>query len=228
MPSAPYRSPIAIAPKGSLAQFASLIERPANDAAPKAGRLGMEPGRHEKATPPHKDTRAERLPMEATRASPPPRGAPSKAPSSLHLTREVLAIFGQEEPVTPHPREAYRGVAVSALEQHGEVVFHIALRHHEAERSVALAHGTDVASVARAWHAWAQALALPLLAEAPSGAGSARVTALGKLLVERGSPRRRGSALVGRRSRYARRRRSGVPLDASTEPLAGREIIART
>ena len=145
MPSAPYRSPIAIAPKGSLAQFASLIERPANDAAPKAGRLGMEPGRHDKATPPHKDTRAERLPMEATRASPPPRGAPSKAPSSLHLTREVLAIFGQEEPVTPHPREAYRGVAVSALEQHGEVVFHIALRHHEAERSVALAHGTDVA-----------------------------------------------------------------------------------
>ena len=36
----------------------------------------------------------------------------------------------------------------------------------------------------------------------------AELTAMGVVLAERPSPRRRGSALVGRRSRYGRKRRA--------------------
>jgi hypothetical protein len=85
--------------------------------------------------------------------------------------------------------------------------------------------------VARQWQAWAKALGLPLLAVEPDGTVHAELTALGVVLAERPSDRRRGSPLVGRRSRYARRRRDQPSRGHLAEmPVVRgeREIIART
>lgn len=125
---------------------------------------------------------------------------------------------------------SYRGVAVRVERGEAEPVFHLSLMHDDPAHSVPLSSGTDVAAVARAWQAWAAATRLPLIAVAADGSVHAELTALGVVLAERPWARRKGSALVGRRSRYARRRRA-EPLARTLREMPvwtdEREIIAR-
>ncbi|MCF3933465.1 DUF6101 family protein [Acuticoccus sp. M5D2P5] len=154
-------------------------------------------------------------------------------PVSVDISRDAVTIrpHSGEAAAATRPLSSYRGVAVTVERGEGEPVFHLSLMHEEHEHSVLLSSGTEVATVAREWQAWAKALSLPLLAVEADGRVHAELTALGVVLAERPSERRKGSALVGRRSLYGRRRRA-APLARSFKEMnviAGeREIIART
>lgn len=123
---------------------------------------------------------------------------------------------------------AYRGVAARVRQANGAPVFELTLLHRDPARSVPLVAGCEAASVARAWRAWAEALSLPLIAVDADGSVRGELTAFGALYAERPSPRRKGSALVGRRSRYGRRRRAMAPMQPLTPApaCADREIVA--
>lgn len=151
---------------------------------------------------------------------------------SVDISREAVTIRPEAgEAAATRPLSSYRGVAVRVERGEGGPVFHLSLLHDEVEQSVPLSSGSEAAVVAREWQAWAKALSLPLLAVEPDGSVHAELTALGVVLAERPSERRRGSPLVGRRSRFARRRRD-TPLRGSLEDMpvvrGAREIIART
>lgn len=150
---------------------------------------------------------------------------------SVDISREAVTIRPDAgEAAATRPLSSYRGVAVRVERGEGGPVFHISLMHEEAQHSVPLSSGTEIAMVAREWQAWAKALSLPLLAVEPDGSVHAELNALGVVLAERPSDRRRGSPLVGRRSRYARRRRAAPvrPLSEMAVVRGEREIIART
>jgi len=151
---------------------------------------------------------------------------------SVDISREAVTIRPEAgEAAATRPITSYRGVAVRVERGEGGPFFHLSLMHDEAEHSVPLSSGTEAAVVAREWQAWAKALSLPLLAVEPDGSVHAELTALGVVLAERPSDRRRGSPLVGRRSRYARRRRD-TPVRGALEDMPvvrdAHEIIART
>ncbi|MEO1106140.1 MAG: DUF6101 family protein [Pseudomonadota bacterium] len=169
-------------------------------------------------------------------------GVPMTLPASLHVGRRERAVsvdisheavtirrpFEQTPPTTAS-LSSYRGVAVTVERGVGEPLYHLTLCHDDAERSVNLASGTDVTAIARDWQAWAKMLSLPLVAVEADGTVHAELTALGVILAERPFPRRKGSALVGRRSRYGRRRRSAPVRNVEGTSFSGeREIIART
>ncbi|WP_157961534.1 DUF6101 family protein [Acuticoccus kandeliae] len=154
-------------------------------------------------------------------------------PVSVDISREAVTIRPDsgEAAAATQPLSSYRGVAVTVEKGEGEPVFHLSLLHDDREHSVLLSTGTDVAAVAREWQAWAKALSLPLVAIESDGKVHAELTALGVLLAERPSDRRKGSALVGRRSPYGRRRRATAmarPLGQMPIIQGEREIIART
>jgi len=154
-------------------------------------------------------------------------------PVSVHISREAVTIRPHADPAAAatRPLSSYRGVAVTVERGESGPVFHLSLLHRDAAHSVPLVSGCEVAAVARQWQAWAKALGLPLLAVEPDGTVHAELTALGVVLAERPSDRRRGSSLVGRRSRYARRRRDQPSRgDLAEMPVVRgeREIIART
>lgn len=131
----------------------------------------------------------------------------------------------------PRPLSSFRGVAVTVRRGEIEPVFNLSLLHENPRLSIPLSTGTEAAAVAREWQAWAKALDLPLIAVEADGTVHAELTALGVVLAERPSPRRKGSPLVGRRSIVARRRRdrtTACPADALRTFAGEREIIART
>jgi len=147
------------------------------------------------------------------------------------ISSDQVMIFWPDAAVATQPISSYRGITVSVESGSGEPLFRLTLEHEEREHSVPLASSSDVAAIAREWQAWAKALSLPLIAIDAEGSVHAELTALGIVLAENPFPRRRGSALVGRRSRFARKRRA-APLPrtlASAPVVAGeREIIARS
>jgi hypothetical protein len=153
-------------------------------------------------------------------------------PVSVHISREAVTIRPHADPAAAatQPLSSYRGVAVTVERSEGGPVFHLSLMHADEAHAVPLATSTEVAAVARQWQAWAKALSLPLLAVEPDGTVHAELTALGVVLAERPSERRRGSPLVGRRSRYGRRRRD-QPLRGGLADMpvvrGETEIIAR-
>lgn len=181
---------------------------PANDAAPHA------PNRATITAPARAAARGSR----PDRAVETPREAIAPTPGSD-------AIAGATRPL-----HSYRGVAVTVRGDDGEPQFALSLLHDDAAHSLALTESADAATIARAWQTWAKALNLPLIAITPDGTIHAELSALGVVLAEHPSPRRKGSPLVGRRSRYGRRRRAEpVPHTLSNAPQhSGREIIART
>jgi len=149
----------------------------------------------------------------------------------VSISREAVTISSPDAAAASRPIASYRGVAVTIAGGPGEPLFRLSLAHEEPEHTVPLAAGSDVAAVAREWQAWAKALSLPLLAVDADGCVHAELTALGAILAERPSPRRRGSPLVGRRSPYGRRRRAAAPARRLSEAPVHRgekEIIART
>lgn len=126
------------------------------------------------------------------------------------------------------PLTAYRGVAV-VIERSPAAApaFRLELSHGEPALTVPLASGRSVEAISRLWRGWGRALRLPLLVVGADGETHAALTPLGALFAETPSPRRRGSPLVGRRTRFARRRTPGRP--GPLPVLHGeREIIART
>lgn len=143
---------------------------------------------------------------------------------------EVRIVSEGERPVT-HPVSTYRGVAVRVEHSADAPVFRLTLEHEDASLTVLLASGTEIAEVANEWQAWGKALSLPLIAVEPDGTIQAELNTMGVVLAERPSPRRRGSPLVGRRSRFARMRRAApLPriLAGATVVEGEREIIARS
>lgn len=162
------------------------------------------------------------------------RGRRERAALSVDISRETVTFRHRSAGgavATARPLASYRGIAVTVERGEGEPIFHLSLMHEDAAQCVPLSSGTDVAAMAREWQAWAKALSLPLVAVEADGTVHAELTALGVVLAERPSPRRRGSPLVGRRSRYARRRRAMTPARPLSQVprIAGeREIIART
>ncbi|MBJ3777689.1 DUF6101 family protein [Acuticoccus mangrovi] len=148
---------------------------------------------------------------------------------AVDISREWVTIRAHADAAVTKPVTSYRGVAVIVERGAGEPVFHLSLLHEDVFHSVPLASGTEVAAIAREWQAWAKALSLPLIAVEADGTVHAELNALGVVLAERPSPRRKGSALVGRRSLYARRRRAAAqrPLAEMPRIEGAREIIAR-
>ncbi|UOM36249.1 DUF6101 family protein [Acuticoccus sp. I52.16.1] len=123
---------------------------------------------------------------------------------TLNVTQMAAASDG----ISTRPVSSFRGVGVAVRSGDGEPVFNLTLVHENPRLSIPLSTSTEAATVAREWQAWAKALNLPLLAVNEDGSVHAELTAMGVVLAERPSPRRRGSALVGRRSRYGRKRRA--------------------
>ncbi|WP_018700439.1 DUF6101 family protein [Amorphus coralli] len=149
---------------------------------------------------------------------------------NVHLDRDRALIrrVGPEGTDTAVvPMAAYRGVAVSAHHDAAAgPTFRLTLCHPDPSLSVPLASGTCTTEIGAAWRAWGQALERPLLVLDQTGGVSARLDQLGAVFAEKPSPRRKGSALVGRRSRFARRRTAGTP-GAPRVYREEREIIAR-
>lgn len=149
----------------------------------------------------------------------------------VSISSETVTFAAPDRDAATQPLSSYRGVAVTVERHEGEVHFTLTLEHEDAEHTVPLSCATDANAIAREWQAWAKALALPLLAVDADGVVHAELSALGVILAEGPLPRRRGSALVGRRSRYGRRRRNTpLPhtLEAAPKHAGEREIIART
>lgn len=123
----------------------------------------------------------------------------------------------------------YRGIAVKVACNGAGPVFRLTLEHEDPALTVPLAEDGEVSEVARQWQAWGATLCLPLIAIDADGSIHGEFNAMGVVLAERPYPRRRGSALVGRRSRYGLKRRAA----ALVRPIAAphrdeREIIARS
>lgn len=138
--------------------------------------------------------------------------ATSEAPIALEVANNTLNVSTEAatDGIATRPVSSFRGVAVAVRRGDGEPVFNLTLVHENPRLSIPLSTSTEAAIVAREWQAWAKALNLPLLAVNEDGSVHAELTTLGVVLAERPSPRRRGSALVGRRSRYARQRRASA------------------
>lgn len=133
-----------------------------------------------------------------------------------------------ERPTVVAPLSVYRGVAVTILPADGgaEPVFHVFLHHGDPALVVPLATGTALEAIAEAWRAWARVFGLPMLAIDQAGNVHGALHQIGAFFAAPPSPRRRGSGLVGRRSRTARRRT--VPASRERVVIRGaREIIAR-
>ena len=187
----------------------NLAMVPANDMAPS-----LERAARSVATP-------ARLPAQPTRGD-----------ELAEAAREAPAILSRNDAaaMATRPLDTYRGVAVTVRGEEGDPSFTLSLLHEEAEHTLQLTESSDAGTIARAWQGWAKALDLPLLAVMPDGTVYAELSALGVVLAEQPSPRRKGSPLVGRRSRYGRRRRAEpLPHTLADAPRhQGREIIART
>ncbi|HEX3180059.1 MAG TPA: DUF6101 family protein [Beijerinckiaceae bacterium] len=122
------------------------------------------------------------------------------------------------------PLCSYRGVALSLAEDRdGEAVHRIALLHRDPDLSIPLAETVDLAEIAAEWTAWAEGLALPRLIERAPGEIEA-VEAMGPGALP--APRRRGSAVARRRTRFSRRRRMGTPARLAITYRGEREIIS--
>lgn len=119
------------------------------------------------------------------------------------------------------PLSSYRGVALWLAE--GRTLHRIELLHRDPDLSVPLGEAADPQEIAAEWTAWADSLALPRLFEGEPCRLEEMRTQCGGLLP---APRRRGSALARRRTRFSRRRRMGALERLATAYRGEREIIA--
>lgn len=161
-------------------------------------------------------------------AAPPPS---ARRPGTLRARVSGEPVEAPRHETAARPRSSFRGVAVRVAAGEEAPVFNLSLMHEDPRLSIPLSTGTDAEAMAREWQAWAKALELPLIAVEADGTVHAELTAFGGILAERPSARRKGSALGGRRSRYARRRRERTPVreaHARASYAGEREIIART
>jgi hypothetical protein len=96
------------------------------------------------------------------------------------------------------------------------------LRRIAASRSrLPLCEASDATEIAAEWSAWAKSLALPRLLEQVGG----QLESVDPATAISPAPRRRGSAVAKRRTRFARRRRMGVLQRLATTYRDEREIV---
>lgn len=172
----------------------------------------------------------DRLPARI--AANPADGAPEGAVRTADLTRDHVVI--RRDPPAPGecgatmiPVALYRGVAVGIARDGSGAVYRLSLHHGDAALSVPLAVGTSLEEIAELWRAWARTLGLPMLAIDQAGNVHGALHQIGAFFAAPPSPRRRGSSLVGRRTRFSRRR--AAPAKGPTVVIRdAREIIART
>ncbi len=123
------------------------------------------------------------------------------------------------------PVSAFYGIAARMFtegEDNLRVV--VELMHRDPALTLTLVVADAAEDAAADWIAWGQALRLPLLYVDQDGTVSYPDGAADVLLAGAG-PRRTGKPFRGRRSRFARRRKTGT--FSTIERLDGREIIAR-
>ena len=119
------------------------------------------------------------------------------------------------------PLASYEGVALSlGGEGDAGAVHKVELIHRDPDLSIPLVEGRDAAELAAEWEAWARSLSLPRLFEGMPG----RFQSAEDQKVLPG-PRRRGSLIARRRTRFARRRKMGALRRLATAYRGEREII---
>ena len=117
------------------------------------------------------------------------------------------------------PLASYRGVRLSLGAQgEGESLHRIDLLHRDPDLSIPLFQTADTGVLAAEWDSWAKSLSLPLLFEDFPARGSEEAPSP--------APRRRGSAVAQRRTRFSRRRKLGAPERLAIAYRDEREIIS--
>jgi hypothetical protein len=140
--------------------------------------------------------------------------------SSVVIARRIAGIAMQVRV----PLASYRGVALSVAssgEGEGEALHRIELLHRDPDLSVPLFEARDVTEVAGEWNAWAQSLSLPRLLEGAEG----QLESVDPAAAVSPAPRRRGSAVAKRRTRFSRRRRMGTLQRLAVTYRDEREIV---
>jgi hypothetical protein len=125
------------------------------------------------------------------------------------------------------PVSAYRGVAVRMIPvgDEGGLRVVIELLHRDPSLSLPLVVADEPDEAAVDWIAWGKTLNLPLLVVDEDGTAKPPVDRIGGVVASKPGARRNRSVFLGRRSRFARRRKAGS--GTGQERLDGREIIAR-
>ncbi len=124
------------------------------------------------------------------------------------------------------PVSAYAGVSVRIVPTgEGEIRAIVELMHRDPGLTLTLVVAEAPEDAAADWLAWGKTLNLPLLVIEPDGTVKPALDRIGALVVAKPGSRRNRGLFQGRRSRFARRRRSGS--GGTPERLTGREIIAR-
>jgi hypothetical protein len=144
--------------------------------------------------------------------------------SSVVIARRIAGIAMQVRV----PLASYRGVVLSVAssaegegEGEGEALHTIELLHRDPDLSVPLFEARDVTKVAGEWNAWAQSLSLPRLLEGAEG----QLESFEPAAAISPAPRRRGSAVAKRRTRFSRRRRMGTLQRLAVTYRDEREIV---
>ena len=149
----------------------------------------------------------------------------------LHRQRVVMrrAVRGMRMAFNL-PVSSYRGVSIRLLPGQGVEPSQVAivLEHADPSLSLPLYVSPDGDEIAAEWHAWSNALGVPLLVCDADGSVQEQSARIGKLDVEAPAPRRRRRSALKRRRPSILLRRAPGHVDANT-PVhrAEREIIAR-
>ncbi|MEO1066986.1 MAG: DUF6101 family protein [Pseudomonadota bacterium] len=121
---------------------------------------------------------------------------------------------------------SFRGVAVRlTLTEDDTVLAELVLLHNDPSLNLPVAQLTDMDDLAADWQMWARRFNLPLILIEPDGYEQVITERVGGLSVSQPKPRRPHSAVLQRRPRFLRRRKTGS-VDGHNR-VAGREIIAR-
>jgi hypothetical protein len=161
-------------------------------------------------------------------------GTASEAPAAVMLDREQAVIRQMRGGVPTMVTlliAQFRGVAARFEPQSdGRVRTTIELAHDDPEMSLPVASDFDSDAMADDWEEWGEVLGLPLLLPVTGDGGWRDVSASAEAereeaeLAETLVPRRARSFTSQRRTRFAKRRKTGRP---ALRVITGREIIAR-
>jgi hypothetical protein len=138
------------------------------------------------------------------------------ADRSVVIARRVAGIAMRVQV----PLTSYQGVRLSlGSEGEGATLHTIELLHRDPDLSVPLFQAADPRVIATEWCAWAKSLSLPRLFEDFPGDSTRGESVFA-------APRRRGSAVAKRRTRFARRRKTGAQQRLALSYSGEREIIS--
>jgi hypothetical protein len=158
-------------------------------------------------------------------------GTASEAPAAVILDREQAVIRqmrGGVPTMLTLPISNFRGVAARFEPlPDGRVRTTIELAHEDPALSLPVASDFDADAMADDWEEWGEVLGLPLLLPVTGDGGWRDVSPEPEPeeeITEAPAPRRARAFTGNRRTRFARRRKTGRP---ALRVITGREIIAR-